>query len=261
MGALSALIVSPCVTAPVAAAIGAAGATGNLWKGASILFALSIGMGLPLLLLSVGARELLPKAGPWTRHIQRLGGILLLAVALSVVYPVFATTDFFQNAKRLWTSSGFGSSNATMSTLKFIKINSLDELQTFLKKPRDNTDAVFQKKALQQEAASAKTQNNLVNAVTMLDFYADWCTSCKEMESTTLVDERVQAKLKQMHLLRADVTKNTDEDKALLKKFALLGPPAILFFDAKGQEIPGSRVIGYQNPGQFLGSLDSLVLP
>ena len=208
MGVLSAVIVSPCVAAPLAGALLYISQTRDVALGGLALFAMALGMGVPLLVVGVSEGALLPKAGPWMVRVKQVFGVLLLAVAVWIVWPVFGI---------------HGGSTA------FIRVASIAELEEKLKSP---------------------------GKPVMLDFYADWCVSCKEMEALTFSDVRVKPRLDAMLLLQADVTANSAEHKALLKRFALFGPPGIIFFDSQGREIRGLRVIGYQNAERFLRTLE-----
>jgi thioredoxin:protein disulfide reductase len=208
MGALSAVIVSPCVAAPLAGALLYISQTRDVVLGGSALFAMAIGMGTPLLIVGVSEGALLPKSGPWMVRVKHVFGILLLAVALWIVWPV------------LLPSGG---------STQFVRVQSIAELEQKLQSP---------------------------GKPVMLDFYADWCVSCKEMEALTFSDARVKPKMDGMLLLQADVTGNSAEHKALLKRFQLFGPPGIIFFDAQGRELQGLRVIGYQNAERFLKTLE-----
>jgi thiol:disulfide interchange protein DsbD len=208
MGALSAVIVSPCVAAPLAGALLYISQTRDVALGGSALFAMAIGMGIPLLVVGVSEGALLPKSGPWMVRIKHLFGVLLLAVAAWIVWPVLRP-------------SGSG--------VDFVRVQSIAEVEQKLRSP---------------------------GKPVMLDFYADWCVSCKEMEALTFADARVKPKLDGMLLLQADVTANSDDHKALLKRFHLFGPPGIIFFDAQGRELKGLRVIGYQNAERFLKTLE-----
>ncbi len=210
MGLLSAIIVSPCVTAPLAGALLYISRTNDVWLGGLALFALSLGMGVPLLIIGTSAGILIPKAGAWMKWVKVFFGILLLAVAFWIIYPVI--------------------SPPLTSSLAFQRLTSLNLVDSYLK------DAHGQP--------------------VMLYVYADWCVSCKEMEILTFRDSRVKEKLKGVKLLKADVTSTNEETNALLKRFGLFGPPAVLFFDQKGQEIPGTRVIGMQKASQFLITFD-----
>ena len=208
MGALSAIIVSPCVAAPLAGALLYISQTRDVALGGSALFAMALGMGIPLLVIGVSEGALLPRSGPWMVRVKYLFGVLLLAVALWIVWPVLRP-------------SGSG--------VDFVRVQSIAELEQKLRTP---------------------------GRPVMLDFYADWCVSCKEMEALTFSDARVKPRMAGMLLLQADVTANTEEHKALLKRFRLFGPPGIIFFDAQGAELKGLRVIGYQNAERFLRTLE-----
>jgi thiol:disulfide interchange protein DsbD len=208
MGAFSAVIVSPCVAAPLAGALLYISQTRDVALGGSALFAMALGMGIPLLVVGVSEGALLPKSGPWMLRVKQVFGVLLLAVAAWIVWPVL-----------LPSGGGAG----------FVRIQSAAELEQKLQAP---------------------------GKPVMLDFYADWCVSCKEMEALTFSDARVRPRLSGMLLLQVDVTANSAEHKALLKRFQLFGPPGIIFFDAQGREVQGLRVIGYQNAERFLKTLE-----
>jgi len=223
MGALSALIVSPCVAAPLAGALIYIGQTHNVLLGGVGLFALAIGMGVPLLLIGASAGSLLPKAGRWMTVVRNFFGVLMLAMAAYLIWPVLP------NAVTQPVSQLFGGS--TEHNLPFTRIKSLAEL----------------------DAAIAAANGKIV----MLDFYADWCVACKEMEKFTFSDSNIQAALKNTVLLQADVTENNEDDQALLKRFGLFGPPGIIFFDASGNEIK-PKVIGYKNVAQFTQILNKV---
>lgn len=218
MGALSALIVSPCVAAPLAGALIYISQTHNVVLGGVALFALAIGMGVPLLLIGASAGTLLPKAGKWMTLVRNLFGVLMLAMAVWIVWPVLPSA-----AKQPF-SKLFGSNNSQI--LQFERVKNLTELNEKIK------------------LANGKH--------VMLDFYADWCVACKELEHSTFADVVVADALKDTVLLQIDMSHDTVEDKELLKHFELFGPPAILFFDATGNEIKNKRVIGYQKPAKFL---------
>jgi thiol:disulfide interchange protein DsbD len=208
MGVLSAVIVSPCVAAPLAGALLYISQTRDVALGGAALFTMALGMGIPLLVVGVSEGALLPRSGPWMVRVKQLFGVLLLAVAAWIVWPVLLPTG---------------------GSTKFIRVNSIAELEQKLQSP---------------------------GKPVMLDFYADWCVSCKEMEALTFSNERVKPRMAGMLLLQADVTANTAEQQALLKRFQLFGPPGIVFFDAEGKEMKGLRVIGYQNAERFLRTLE-----
>ena len=224
MGVLSALIVSPCVAAPLAGALIYIGQTHNVLLGGVGLFALALGMGVPLLLIGASAGSLLPKAGGWMTVVRNLFGVVMLAVAAYIVWPVLP------NAITQPVNSLFGLQAA--SHLPFQRVNNVAELDAAIKN------------------ANGKT--------VMLDFYADWCTSCKEMEKLTFSDSNVKAALKNTVLLQADVTANSADDQALLKRFNLFGPPGIIFFDKTGVEIT-THVIGYKNAEDFTQILNKVM--
>jgi thiol:disulfide interchange protein DsbD len=208
MGVLSAIIVSPCVAAPLAGALLYISQTRDVALGGTALFAMALGMGVPLIVVGVSEGALLPKAGPWVNRVKYVFGVLLIGVALWIVWPVLAPSG---------------------APAGFARIASSVELDEKLRAP---------------------------GKPVMLDFYADWCVSCKEMEKFTFTDPRVRERLDRMLLLQADVTQNSDAHKALLKRFSLFGPPGIIFFDAQGGEIRALRVIGYQNADRFLKTLE-----
>ena len=223
MGVISALIVSPCVAAPLAGALIYIGQTHNVLLGGVGLFALALGMGVPLLLIGASAGSLLPKAGGWMTVVRNLFGVVMLAVAVYIVWPVLPTaiTQPVNNVLGLQAASH----------LPFQRVKSVAELDAAIKN------------------ANGKT--------VMLDFYADWCTSCKEMEKYTFSDEKVKTALKNTVLLQADVTANNADDQALLKRFNLFGPPGIIFFDNTGAE-QKTRVIGYKNAEDFMQTLNQV---
>ena len=216
MGVISALIVSPCVAAPLAGALIYIGQTHNVLLGGVGLFALALGMGVPLLLIGASAGSLLPKAGGWMTVVRNLFGVVMLAVAAYIVWPVLP------NAITQPVNKALGLQAALH--LPFQRVKSVAELDAAIK--------------------------NANGKIVMLDFYADWCTSCKEMEKLTFSDEKVKAALKNTVLLQADVTANNADDQALLKRFGLFGPPGIIFFDKTGAE-QKTRVIGYKNVDDF----------
>ncbi len=278
MGALSAIIVSPCVAAPMAAALLYIGQTHDAWLGGTALFALAMGMGLPLLLIGASAGALLPKAGAWMEAVKYFFGVLMLALAiwlistliplsiqmllwaallvLSAIY-MHALDALPNNAsgwQKLWKGIGilalllgsaylFGALSGARDILRPLAAIGNGQAEA-----ASTLQFVRVKNVAELDARIAQANGKTV----MLDFYADWCISCKEMERYTFTDAKVQAKLKNAVLLQIDVTANSDEDKALLKRFELFGPPAILFFDAQGREQGGRRITGYKDAEQFL---------
>ncbi|MDO8959464.1 MAG: protein-disulfide reductase DsbD [Rhodocyclaceae bacterium] len=282
MGALSALIVGPCVAAPLAGALLYIAQTGDAMLGGAALFAMGMGMGAPLLLVGVFSRSLLPKAGPWMAAVNKFFGVLLLATALWLVSPVLpawatmagwaallivpaiylhaldALPPHAGGWHRLWKGIGVIMLLAGTALLVGLLGGSRDPLQPldFLRggsaaaavSPAPTFEKIKSVAALDARLAAAQKP-------VLLDFYADWCVSCKEMEKFTFVDPVIAAKMREFTLLKADVTANNDDDKALLKRFGLFGPPGIIFFDKHGQEIADLRVVGYMPAGQFLAVL------
>ncbi len=266
MGVLSALVLSPCVSPPLVAALGYIAGTGDAWLGGAALFALGLGMGLPLLAFALTAGRLLPKAGIWMQHIRTFLGILLLALAVwfaqrllpppaglallgllllahglwlwQVSAPARKWQPLFRSlalASGLWGALLLGGAATGGGTLFKPLGGSVPEAlaeQTHFK-------GVKGSKGLEQALAAA------AGRPAMLDIYADWCISCREMEALTFPAPEVRAALGDALLLRADVTEVDTEDRALLRLFGLFGAPAVLFFDRRGVEIQSARVIGY----------------
>ena len=218
MGAISALIVSPCVTAPLAGALLYIAQTGDAALGGLALFTLALGMGVPLIIVALAAHSL-PKAGPWMERVRKTMGVLLLAVAVWIALPAFpGLQSVFQE---------IGGASSTLPA--FENIDSEAELD-----------------------ARLKTTDRPV----LLDFYADWCSTCKQMERDTFSDPAVAARMARMQLLRVDVTAYNDSHKALLGRFGLVGPPGIVFFDADGQLRNDLRVVGFMPADKFSALLD-----
>jgi len=283
MGALSAAIVSPCVTAPLAGALLYIGQSRDAVLGGTALFSMAMGMGMPLVLVGVSGGVLLPKAGAWMGTVKRFFGVLLLGVAIWIVAPVIPVAAQMLLWAALLMGSGVflgaleslgkdASGWERLSKAAGLLVLLLGAAQAIgaFSGARDplrplagvlagsqDTGPVFE---TVKTVADLNTRLKAAGKVAMLDFYADWCVSCKEMERFTFSDPKVNARLGQMLLLRADVTAGTPEDRALLKRFRLVGPPGIVFFDAKGREIEGLRVIGYQAPEKFMRVLDAATL-
>jgi thiol:disulfide interchange protein DsbD len=285
MGALSAVIVSPCVAAPLAGALLYISQTRDVALGGSALFAMALGMGVPLIAVGVSEGALLPRAGPWMARVKAFFGVLLLAVAIWIVSPVLPAgasmlawaallvgTGVFLRAvdrlpadartpARLAKAVGILSLVAGLALLVGALAGSRDPLRPLA--GLVGGSAVAGPLAFQRVNSPAELDAALraPGRPVMLDFYADWCVSCKEMEAFTFSDARVRQKLDAMLLLQADVTGNDDGHKALLKRFSLFGPPGIVFFDAQGREIRGLRVIGYQDADRFLATLERALAP
>ena len=286
MGVLSALIVSPCVAAPLAGALLYISQTGDVVRGGAALFAMAIGMGVPLIVVGVSEGALLPKAGPWMEGVKRFFGVLLLAVAIWIVSPVIpaaaqmllwaalligsatflrALDSLPANASgyaRLWKGVGLMALVAGVAILVGVLAGSRDPLRPLagLATPSAPAETAIRWVRVNSLTELDDTLRSAGRPV-MLDFYADWCVSCKEMERFTFSDPRVRAKLDGMLLLQADVTANSEQHKLLLKRFSLFGPPGIIFFDDRGGEIEGLRVIGYQDAEHFLKILALAAAP
>ena len=283
MGALSAIIMGPCVAAPLAGALLYISQTHDAVLGGTALFVLALGMGAPLLLIGTSAGALLPKAGAWMEAVKRFFGVMMLAMAIWIASPVIplAAQMLLWAALLIFSAiylhaldplphnahgiNKLGKSIGILALLLGVAylIGALSGARDILR-PLGNIGRAtaevpatlrFErvKSAAELDARIALAQGKTV----MLDFYADWCVSCKEMERFTFSDAAVQAKLKNTVLLQADVTANSGDDKALLQRFQLFGPPATLFFAANGKEQADFRVTGYQDTPQFLQSLKS----
>jgi len=287
MGALSAVIVGPCVAPPLAAALAFIAQTGNTTLGGVALFVLALGMGVPLLLVGLSAGALLPRAGGWMNAVKYFFGVLMLAIAIYLISPIIPAwvnmllwallliaSAIFLHAldplpphasgwKRLWKGLGVVLLIGGLALLLGMLAGSRDLLQPLdVFKGGSSGGAiaaepkglVFEKvkdvAELDVRLAAAKADGRAV----MLDFYADWCVSCKEMERFTFSDPAVQARLKDTVLLKADVTANTAADKELLKRFNLFGPPGIIFWSSAGAQ-SAYKVIGFEKPEKFLASI------
>lgn len=333
MGALSALIVGPCVAAPLAGALLYISQTGDVWLGGSALFAMAWGMGVPLLLMGASAGKLIPRSGPWMEGVKQFFGVLLLATAWWMVSPVLPkwcqilgwavlamfTAVLLRPFEPIKSESGLGGlCRKTLGLLLIVlstvwilgiasggrsllqPLNHLSNVRnTSATMIASQTANVVPPAALEQSdnassssggakkqllsgtnnptyAANANTGNNIPHPTfqrvktvaelerlleqstrpVLLDFYADWCVSCKEMEAFTFVDLRVVQRMSQMLLLQVDVTANTSDDRALMKKFRLFGPPGIIFFRPGGAERKDVRVVGFQDATRFSSTLD-----
>ncbi|HCJ52078.1 MAG TPA: thiol:disulfide interchange protein [Gallionella sp.] len=284
MGALSAVIMGPCVAAPLAGALLYISQTHDAVLGGVALFALALGMGAPLLLIGTSAGALLPRAGAWMDGVKRIFGVMLLALAIWIIQPllpvaaqmllwgillIFSAIYLHALEALAQQANGWHKLRKGLGLLMLLVgiaylVGALSGARDLLR-PLDSVCAVCKADTqtsaplaftritgladLQQRVAKANGQ------IVMLDFYADWCVSCKEMERLTFTDPAVQSRLKSAILLQADVTQNSAEDKELLKKFGLYGPPGLLFFDVQGKELADFRVVGYQDAEKFLNSL------
>ena len=290
MGGMSALIVGPCVAAPLAGALVYISQTKDVVLGGAALFSLASGMSVPLLLVGLSAGSLLPRAGGWMERVKHFFGVMLLGVALWMVSPVLPAWALMVGVAGLLLGSavylgaferladgvtparaltkGVGLMFAVVATLQLAGVASggRDLLQPLQHLSLAHGSAVVASTASQIEL-KFKTVGNLaqldaaVRASTrpvMVDFYADWCVACKEFETLTFSNEAVRQRMAGLTLLRVDVTANSADDKALMRKYSLFGPPALLFFPPAGEELAKARVIGFQNAETFREHLDRL---
>ncbi len=228
LGAISTLVASPCITAPLASVLGFVAQTGSMALGGGLLFVMALGMGLPLLLIALGARSFLPQTGAWMMWLQRALGLILVALAIWIVWPAIAVVSGGQ------TQTSTRTEKRIPPDLIFQVVRSSEDLERILQK--------------------AKADNQPV----MLDYYADWCISCKEMEAITFTNSEVGKAMGHFVLVQVDVTINNQQSQNLLKRFGLFGPPAILFFNGAGEEQKSLRVVGFMAPSRFLERLQEL---
>jgi thiol:disulfide interchange protein DsbD len=282
MGGVSALIVSPCVAAPLAGALVYLSQTRDVLLGGTALFALAAGMSVPLLLVGASAGALLPRAGAWMDGIKRFFGVLLLGVALWMVQPLLSAALAMVGWGLLllgaavllltpwhgafaWPRRALGIAAGAFALMQFVGAASggNDPLQPLahlgVKRDAATTSELPFKLVRNVEELDAAI--TAAGKPVMLDFYADWCVSCKEMEHFTFTDAEVQRLLAGFVLLKADVTKNNADDRALLRRFRLFGPPGTIFFDAQGRELTGLRVIGFQGAKRFADTLRATASP
>lgn len=303
MGAISALIVGPCVAAPLAGALLYISQTKDVWLGGGALFAMAWGMGLPLLVVGASAGSLIPKAGAWMEGVKAFFGVLLLATAWWMLSPViseqinligwsvlaifsgillgtFEPRDqsksmLLQGIKKtiglmlillalIWLIGALTGGRSLVNPLGHItqsnQIN-IGVSNNQLVEMAQGTNSALNKPTFQLIDSVEALETVLVKSTTpvMLDFYADWCVSCKEMEAFTFSSPLVIQRMQRMQLIKADVTKNTPQHRALLKKFNLFGPPGIIFFEPGGKEIKDVRVVGFQNAEKFTENLDRVL--
>jgi thioredoxin:protein disulfide reductase len=295
MGALSALIVGPCVAGPLAGALIYISQSRDVVLGGLALFSMAVGMSVPLLLTGASAGALLPKAGAWMTGVKYFFGLMLMATAIWMLQSVLPQAAwmalwgawlitcaiFLKVFEGLGAHASVGSRFGKVLSVMLMVFGVMELLGAGLgakdvlrpleplasaKRVGDSSnladngakshltfERIFTLADLQQKLQGSKQ-------VVMLDFYADWCTSCVEMEKFTFSDPEVQKKLANVKLLQIDVTKNSAEDQQLMKQFKVFGPPALLAFDPQGNEIPTARVIGYLAPEKFKAHLDGRVL-
>ena len=287
MGVLSALIVGPCVAAPLAGALLYISQSGDLVLGGSALFVMALGMGVPLLVVGASAGALLPKTGPWMDTVKRFFGVLLIAVAIYLVSPLLPlAAQMSAWAVLLIVSAvflrvidplpqhahGFQRFSKGVGVIALLAgaaymvgafSGAKDILRPLSGLVAGEVVAPSAGESLFKRVADGAALDAAIKAAAgkpvLLDFYADWCVSCKEMERFTFTDAQVQQRLAGMVKVQADVTANNAEHQALLKRFRLFGPPGIVFFDKNGKEINGLRVIGFQNAEKFAAVLDEVL--
>ena len=283
MGTLSALIVGPCVAAPLAGALLYIGQTGDALLGGIALFCMALGMGMPLLAVGLSAGTLLPKSGAWMESVKKAFGVILLATALWLIAPLIPTAvqlgawslllivsavylraidplpPHAKGWSRFWKGIGLVMLIAGAALLVGALSGAKDPLQPLAGLRGGASSEVARLPFVRiRSVAELEARIKATDRPVMLDFYADWCVSCKEMERFTFSDARVRRALDGWTLLQADVTANSDEDKALLARFNLFGPPGIIFFDSRGKELGNVRVVGFQSAEQFQRTLMSV---
>jgi thiol:disulfide interchange protein DsbD len=276
IGALSALIVSPCVSAPLAGALLYISSTADAVIGGASLFALGLGMGVPLILISVGGGKFLPKAGAWMDKVKAVFGVMLIAVAIELISRVIPANislglwaillgltatqmGAFDAAKAGWpriskglgillafyaamlTIGAFTGANDSLKPLEMISGSRMNtNLQTAQQLNKVEFEVIHDLEGLNQQILIAQEKGLPI----VVDFYADWCISCKVMENQVFPLPEIRSKLNQFHLVKADVTENSSQNQVLLNHFGLFGPPSILLFDKKGKERTDLRIVG-----------------
>lgn len=287
MGFISALIVGPCVAAPLAGALIYIGQTGNALLGGSALFVMSLGMGVPLLIVGTTAGSYMPKPGGWMESVKSIFGVMMLGVAIWMLSRIIPSSiSMFLWMLLLLVSSIYWGAleplhvNATglRKIIKSIVVllflyaailfvgflsgasNPLAPFEKFTMSKVETLNANTHK-SLFERISSREELNEALKKATkpvMLDFYADWCVNCIELEKFTFSDIRVSEKMKKFTLLQIDVTQNSDEDKAIQKEFGIFGPPAILFFQ-DSNELKNARIVGFKNADEFLNHLKKVI--
>ncbi len=281
IGMISSLVLSPCIAPPLAGAIIYINQSRDFILGGLALFTLSIGMSMPLLLIGIFSDQWLPKRGHWMIIVKELIGFVLIAMGLFImsplfpenidqiaysalllalsIYLLFAARRFKYKAMSWVHLSAFATLIASILLfgLTLQKINMSDN-ESISNTTKPNHVSVLPFKQIQSLDDLSRELNQRDNKIIMLDFYADWCVSCKEYEKLTFSNPKVKEHLNEYSLLQVDVTQNNAKHKALLKHFNLYGPPAILFFDKQHNELRTFRIVGYKNASQMLGHLKTL---
>ena len=276
MGMISGLVCSPCTTAPLSGALIYVAQSGDLWLGGAALYALSLGMGLPLLLLGTSGGKLLPKAGAWMDVIKQLFGFALLAVPILLLSRLWSD----QIATLAWLGWGLllcgylyhhnqhqphSVAKSVRGFVLLLAMISAVVVGKDLLQPAPPAAITTDASQTAPQFIRVKTLDDLKVQLAaargkpvLLDLYADWCVACKEFEHKTFSDPAVRERFGQMVLLQADVTANDDADVELLNSLNVLGLPTLIFFDREGKELTGQRVTGFMGPAEFLGRLDQL---
>ena len=274
MGMIAGLVASPCTSAPLSGALLYVAQSGDLFTGAITLYLLALGMGVPLILITLFGNKILPKSGMWMETVKKLFGFVMLAL------PVFLISRILPDewTPRLWAMLGTAffiwfafqmPKNGTGWVFRILflvaAMISVKPLQTWVWGETPTPSAVenkavshveFKKVKSEAELQQALSENN--KSLVMLDLYADWCVACKEFEKETFSDPSVQKAFGDMLLLQVDMTKNSEENRALMTKYKVLGLPTILFFNRDGKEIEGSRVNGFMPPVEFLQWIEKI---
>ena len=288
MGLLSALIVGPCVAPPLAAALIVIGASGDAMLGGSALFALSMGMGVPLIAFGVSAGKLIPTAGAWMDKIKKLFGVGLLALGIWMLERILAGPiilllwgilaigcGIYLGALQRLSAGASGRDRLIQALGVVLLVIGILELVGAASGGDRWTEPLRQLRLGQSDHAEQapdflriKSVQDLEQAlsasvaagqVSLFDFYADWCVECIRMERTTFPEESVAALMREFTLIQADVTPNDEIDQALMSRFGIIGPPAILFFDRRGEEMRAFRLIGYFTPDDFAKHLERVL--
>lgn len=269
MGFLSALIVGPCVAPPLAGALVYIGQTGDALLGGLALFVMSLGMGVPLLLIGAGAGKFMPKPGGWMEGVTKIFGIIMLGVAIWLLERVINPSITIYLWAFLFLGTGIYLKIYTHLISELIRLvitiigvillvgaisgatNVLKPLEKFTSNKsfvkEDELEFIKIKNIKELEDAILKSSKPI-----MLDFWATWCVSCKELDEITFKDDEVIKRLQNFTLLKVDVTQNSDDDKAIQKRFGVVGPPALIFWDENKQEVKSAKIVGYKNPKEFL---------
>lgn len=278
MGAVSALVVGPCVAAPLAGALLYIGQTGDALLGGVALFFMALGMGVPLVAVGASAGALLPRAGAWMDGVKKAFGVALLATSWSLLAPVLPPAFYLGGwavlciVTAIWLRAIDPLPVHAPAGLRVLKgvavvlllVGCVQLVGAFSGasdpwRPLAGLRATEAAPKLPFERvrtlAELEARISAAGRPVLVDYYADWCVACKDMERSTFADDRVRQRLAGWTLLQVDVTANSDDDKALLARFGLFGPPGIVFFDARGVEVPNVRVVGFQNADAFLRTL------